>query len=268
MKFSPIVIIAMFLSILDIFPVKAQGPGSSPQWVNFWSVNSDLKVGDVVRAYDSAGILCGESFVNVEGSYGFLACALDDLNTPTDEGAAPGDHVHFTVNNIAVAPVFTLPSSLYNGMSFQVDLGAVSRDLLPTYSCIDGYESDDSSEKANTVTGPEYHTFYSRKQNWDQDWGKFTAKTGYVYQIQARSSQNSSITHPVLHLYDANGTLLEENEMDKWGRGAEIWWWNGSGKEMTVYLKIDEKNGQFGCRNYTLTVTPWSPAAFAYRFKH
>jgi len=220
----------------------------------------------VVRAYDSAGTLCGESFVDVAGSYGFLACSLDDPNTAANEGAVPGEQIHFTVNDVSVAPVFTLPSSIYNGMAFEVDLGAAMLRSLHKPTCVDGYENDDTKATASTITDPEGHTFYSRKRSWDQDWGKFTARAGYVYQIKARSSQPFAVTHPVLRLYDANGGLLDENDMDKWGRGAEIWWWNGSGKDVTVYVQTEEKQGQFGCRHYTLTVTPWSPAEFTQRF--
>jgi len=35
---------------------------------------------------------------------------------------------------------------------------------------------------------------------------------------------------------------------------------------VTVYVQTEEKQGQFGCRHYTLTVTPWSPAEFTQRF--
>jgi hypothetical protein len=267
MKLLQIILVSGFLVAATLLPVRAQGPGSSPQWVNFWSVNSPLQVGDVVRAYDSTGILCGEAFVSVAGSYGFLACALDDPNTAADEGVTPGGQVHFTINDLPVAPIFTLPSALYNGIAFEVDLGGTipSRSASKP-SCIDGYENDDTKATASSITGPEAHTFYSRKRGWDQDWGSLTANAGYVYQIQARSPQPFSITQPVLRLYDANGVLLAENDMDKWGRGAEIWWWNGSRKTMTLYLLAEEKQGQFGCRHYTLTVTPWSPAEFAARF--
>ena len=55
MKLFQIVLISVFLLLSSSFRANAQGPGSSPQWVNFWSVNSDVIVGDVVRVYDSAG---------------------------------------------------------------------------------------------------------------------------------------------------------------------------------------------------------------------
>ena len=267
MKLFQIVLISVFLLLSSSFRANAQGPGSSPQWVNFWSVNSDVIVGDVVRVYDSAGVLCGESFVDVARSYGFLACALDDPNTSIDEGVVPGDSIHFTINNVPVSPKFTLPLSLYNGMSFEVNLGATSDENASPISCIDGYENDDTKDLANSITGPEAHTFYSQKHAWDRDWGTFTAKAGYIYQIQARSSQSFAITHPVLYLYDAKGVELSQSDLDKWGRGAEIWWQNNTEKDLAVYLVVEEKNGQYGCRHYTLTVIPWTSAEFALRFK-
>lgn len=243
----------------------------TPQWVNFYSSNSTLDgaplpIGAVVRAYDSSGIQCGAFTVNRVGYYGFLACYFDDPNTPADEGISPGESVHFTVDDYPAGSA-TVPGGVNNGDRFRVDLDASSKDTSTSiHSCVDGYENDDTQATASTITDPEGHTFYSRKRSWDQDWGKFTAKVGYVYQIQVRSPQPFAITHPVLRLYDANGQLLDENEMDKWGRGAEIWWWNGSGQETTVYVQTEEKQGQFGCRHYTLTVTPWSPTAFAEQF--
>ena len=68
----------------------------------------------------------------------------------------------------------------------------------------------------------------------------------------------------MLRIYDADGNMLAENEMDKWNRGAEIWLWNHD--EQTLYVVAEEKNGQFGCRHYTLSVIPWSPVEIALRF--
>lgn len=75
------------------------------EWVSFYSSNSTLngeplKIGDVIRAYDPDGILCGEFTVHTEGYYGYLNVYKDDFTTPNiDEGAEPGDTISFTINN-------------------------------------------------------------------------------------------------------------------------------------------------------------------------
>ncbi len=261
-----------FLGILSIFWALTVGTvvyadvTPTTQWVSFYSSSSlvegeSLPVGSVVRAYDEAGNQCGEFVVHTEGSYGFLACYFDDPSTPTDEGIRPGESVRFTVDDKYSADSTIVPSSVSSGDRFQFDFAAT----LIVHSCLDGYESDDEKITAKDITGPKAHTFYS-EEDWDQDWSKFTARVGYTYQIRARSFQPAQITHPALRLYNASGDLLAENDMDKWGRGAEIWWWNASGEDITVYVQAYEKNGQFGCRHYTLSVIPWSPAEMDLRF--
>lgn len=237
----------------------------STQWINFYSPSSTmddtpLPVGSVVRAYDMEGNQCGEFVVHAPGTYGFLACYLDDPNTAVDEGIGPGEVVRFTVDDREAGTV-SVPTSIYNGFRIRFDI-AIG---LVVQSCIDGYEEDNSKTTANSLTGPEAHTFYSQKRGWDQDWSKFTAKANWIYQIRARSNQPFGITHPLMRVYDENGRLLAENDMDKWGHGAEVWWWN-SGVQATVYIQMTEKDGQYGCRHYTLTLVPWNPDEFALRF--
>ena len=244
---------------------------STPQWIFFYSLKLQIdgataEGGTVIRAYISrTGQECGAQQVTTSGALPLLTCYMADPATNTT-GVVGGDRISFTVNGIQTAETYQLPPSIFNGQRFELRNLTTANTTTSSKSCVDGYENDDTQATASTITDPEGHTFYSRKRSWDQDWGKFTAKAGYVYQIQARSPQPFAITHPVLRLYDANGQLLDENEMDKWGRGAEIWWWNGSGQEATVYVQTEEKHGQFGCRHYTLTVTPWSPAEFAEQF--
>lgn len=237
------------------------------QWVNFYSSSSTmdgqpLPVGSVVRAYAATGEQCGEFVVHTAGYYGFLACYVDDPNTPRIEGVRAGESVRFTVDGYEAGSV-SVPATISNGARIRFDLTVST--ALATNTCIDGYEPDDIKANASSTTGPEGHTFYSEKHGWDQDWSKVTALANWTYQIRARSNQPFDITHPVLRLYDTDGNLLAENEMDKWGRGAEIWWWN-SGAEQTIYIQITEKNGNYGCRHYTLEAIPWNPVEFALRF--
>ena len=59
--------------------------------------------GDVIRAYDPAGILCGKDVVKDDGSFGFMPIYRDDIYTRRDEGAEPGDVISFTVNGQSAA---------------------------------------------------------------------------------------------------------------------------------------------------------------------
>ncbi len=74
------------------------------EWVSFWSdsckINHDfIPVGSVIRAFDPQGVLCGQFTSTSLGSYGLMAVYRDDGATSADEGAQPGDTIHFTINN-------------------------------------------------------------------------------------------------------------------------------------------------------------------------
>ena len=69
----------------------------------FYSLNSSfqgepLKVGDVILARDSDGVLCGYSVVEDEGNYGYMAVYGDDAQTDLDEGAKEDDELTFYIN--------------------------------------------------------------------------------------------------------------------------------------------------------------------------
>lgn len=226
---------------------------TTPYWLLFYGDGdyrgTGIPVGTKVRAYDPDGVLCGETVVTQLGNYGFLACYFDDPNTEDDEGIEPGDTVRFTFDGHDAGSIY-VPDDIDTGQLFEV--------YLNVQSCVDGYEPDDTASNVGTMTGPERHTFYSETEGWDQDWTKFEAKANWTYQIKARSSQPLSITQPVLRLYDASGMLIAENKLDKWGRGAELWWWN-AGDDQAMYIQATEASGYYGCRHYTLMLYPWSP---------
>jgi subtilisin-like proprotein convertase family protein len=62
-----------------------------------------LPVGTRILAIDPDGSVCGATVTTVEGQYGLMACYGDDPTTSADEGAEPGDVIHFRVNG-AEAP--------------------------------------------------------------------------------------------------------------------------------------------------------------------
>ena len=77
-----------------------------------------LGPGDIIRAYDPTGILCGEDVVRDDGSFGFMPIYRDDIYTRRDEGAEPGDLISFSVNGVPAAadPPIVWTS---NGKSYQ-----------------------------------------------------------------------------------------------------------------------------------------------------
>ena len=264
-------IVILAVAVLFV-PLSAQAQITpTPTWVNFYGGNSQIDgapvpVGASVQVFDASGVLCGAFTVRSAGMYGFLACYMDDPNTPADEGARPGESVNFVVNGIPAGSV-AIPGGVSNGARIQFNFSILSTVVVnqPVLSCIDGYEPDDKLDLASSLTGPAAHTFYSEDKLWDQDWATFDAKANWTYQIKARSQQPLTMVKPVLRLYDAAGTLIAENDMDKWGRGAEIWWWNdGGNRKMT--LVIEEAEGRYGCLHYELSLTPFSPDEMTARF--
>jgi hypothetical protein len=249
---------------------NAQTP--TTQWVNFYSSNTTLagqpvSAGALIQAFDPSGVVCGSYTVNILGSYGFLACYIDDLTTPEDEGVVPGDTVSFRINGIA-AGQFALPTAIQNGDRFRVDLVAGSTVPEPETAlgtCIDGHEPDNSMRQARAITGPEVRTFLSENEYIDEDWVRFEARADWVYQITAYSGPPWTVADPYLRLYDAGSTFIAENDNYLWSNGAEIWWWN-NGPNQTMYVQASEATNNFGCLYYTLRVVPWSPSAFHERF--
>jgi len=78
------------------------------EWINVYCANpimngGPLAPGTVIRAYDTFNTLCGIGTVRPDGSYGYIAIYADDPYTDVDEGADPGEMVHFTINGDYVA---------------------------------------------------------------------------------------------------------------------------------------------------------------------
>ena len=59
-----------------------------------------LPAGSVITVRDPEGILCGEFTVTQAGRYGVIPVYGDDISTQVDEGALPGDSLHFYINGI------------------------------------------------------------------------------------------------------------------------------------------------------------------------
>jgi hypothetical protein len=76
-------------------------------WVNIYGTarqedgsggSRPLPVGTAVLAVDPDGVVCGAATVTAAGRYGLLPCYGDDLTTPKDEGAQPGDAIWLMID--------------------------------------------------------------------------------------------------------------------------------------------------------------------------
>ena len=107
----------------------------------------------------------------------------------------------------------------------------------------DGYEPDDCPMLAHVITGPMLLNFC---QGGDEDWIRFKARAGILYQIRAEPRWNYP-TEPHLDLYDADMNLIAQND-HYFDRNAEIWFWN-SGSDRWIYLRATELRGRHDCGN-------------------
>lgn len=76
---------------------------------NTWSRNTKaggdlIRPGDVIKAVDPDGVICGAFIVKTEGEYN-LRVYGDDPSTPEDEGAKEGDSIKFLINGVPALPL-------------------------------------------------------------------------------------------------------------------------------------------------------------------
>lgn len=84
-------------------PQAAAGVTPTNEWVDFYSFNTRVNgqpvpEGSIVTAYDPDGVKIGECVIEQPGSFGLLSAYGDDVLTPEDEGAEPGDTITFYIN--------------------------------------------------------------------------------------------------------------------------------------------------------------------------
>jgi hypothetical protein len=75
------------------------------KWVNFYGLEctldgQPLPAGTVITVRDPQDMVCGEFLVTHAGSYGIMPVYGGDPSTQVDEGALPGDSLHFYTNGI------------------------------------------------------------------------------------------------------------------------------------------------------------------------
>ena len=94
-----IILIFIFILILNIIFASTLVLSLPPLPTEFYGkvrdYNYNGSVGEVIRAYDSSGLLCGSFTIVNEGYYGSLTCRGDDPETVADEGATAGENIIF-----------------------------------------------------------------------------------------------------------------------------------------------------------------------------
>ncbi len=79
-----------------------------------------LAAGDVIRAYDPQGVLCGEYTVAVTDEFSMVVYG-NDTETTVDEGASAGEAIAFTINHVA-AVVYGGPVVFADQAQFDIRL--------------------------------------------------------------------------------------------------------------------------------------------------
>jgi len=143
-----------FVTVAEMRPndTPSQAPIGSRLWADFyasaaWFNGSLIPKGSTIRAYDPDGVLCGEKVMPLDGPDGQFLISVygDDPETPTDEGARPGDVIRLTVTIDGVAyeeSVFTWPKDLVwvGDRAPRTDFTIPFRSLKPVTIKTDGTE--------------------------------------------------------------------------------------------------------------------------------
>jgi len=127
-------------------------------WVNFYGLESyidgePLHLGDIVRAYDPDDVNCGCWVVTYVGQYGLMAVYGDVPGAEPDEGAEPGESIHFTVNDQPAIPQGPdAPSGTGNGDLQHVELNRGNATATPTETQTPTATPTDTSTATATPT--------------------------------------------------------------------------------------------------------------------
>jgi hypothetical protein len=94
------------------------------EWIDVYCAGPELNgvplaPGDEIAAYDPDGVLCGIDTVRPDGNFGFMPIYRDDIYSPIDEGAEPGDTIRFKING---EEVFTDPPVIWTASGDQIEV--------------------------------------------------------------------------------------------------------------------------------------------------
>ncbi len=122
----------------------------------------------------------------------------------------------------------------------------------------DAFEVDNSSSQAKTIlTNGTSHGPHSFHQNGDQDWLRFSATAGTIYQIETFNLGSSADT--ILALYASNAsTMIAINDDYAGSRASRITW--AAPSSGTFYARISSFGDQGGAnRTYSVRITANTP---------
>lgn len=126
--------------------LHAEGVLPTTEWISIWSDGSlvagaPAPPGARVRAYDPAGVLCGEAIVHGPGQFGLMPVYRDDPFTPGfDEGAEPGDVLRFEIDGVEAAAAIPVVWT-FAGDVVDVDISAEAVPTLLLASSV-GWSAD------------------------------------------------------------------------------------------------------------------------------
>ncbi|MBU2440995.1 MAG: hypothetical protein KKA43_01570, partial [Nanoarchaeota archaeon] len=89
------ILIIIISGITAVKYVSALPPLPTEFYGRITDYNSNASPGELVRAYDNDGVLCGSFTIVNRGFYGSLTCKGDDPETVEDEGATAGENITF-----------------------------------------------------------------------------------------------------------------------------------------------------------------------------
>ncbi len=147
---------------------------------------------------------------------------------------------------------FTMPGTYACTFFASNQTGLVSGPAQSAITVTDAYEVDDSASQARVINVNETqrHNFHS---STDEDWVKFYAPTGWIFNLDA--TQRGTNSDLVLDLYyeHSNGRLVWVDSMDDP--------LGGTGSNITERLIVDLKTGQSGFLPgmYYLRISSYSP---------
>lgn len=100
-----VMLVLFFIELTNSANIKLNA--TSNDWQDFYGYVKGAKIGDVITAKDSNGVVCGTYKVDTAGKYGFMHVYADDLSTVADEGAKVGDVITFYYNGVKINENFT-----------------------------------------------------------------------------------------------------------------------------------------------------------------
>ncbi|MCI0512711.1 T9SS type A sorting domain-containing protein, partial [candidate division KSB1 bacterium] len=134
-----------FITVSDFQKSKLTAVNATPEWIYVMAGGTQiypelLPVGSHLQAIDPHGIICGDYAVTQPGQLGFMAIYRDDPRTDLDEGAEPGDLIHFSINEKSL-PFTTTWTKFGDIIDLAPELTVVTQtDAMPTtYALLQNY---------------------------------------------------------------------------------------------------------------------------------